>query len=458
MTWIANIAYLLAGVFYLPVLVYQMVVQKKNRHGWHQRCGHVQLPPTSRRRIWLHAVSLGEINCTPELVRQLSLAVPDCEVVVSTTTDTGYARGCELYPPERVFRYPLDLSWMVGRALARIRPSLIVLVELEVWPNLVRLARRRDIPVAVINGRLTERSARRLARLGVVTRAMFSQLAWVGAQDQAIAERFERLGTPPDRITITGSLKWDSAEVVDAVPGADALAEAMGIPRERPLWVCGSTGPGEETLILEAYEKLLASGDTPVSLAIVPRKPERFAEVAALIRNRGFECVRRSEHADGSPRAPSASPRTVFLGDTMGELRKFYTLAGVVFVGRSLVPMGGSDPMEVAALARPMIVGPHMDNFQMPVDCLRAKDAIRVVRTPAELADTVAAVGCVPDAPTGVGRVPDAPVGCVPDAPANNGASKTHPTGLGQRARQVLLENQGATARTVRALAELLNA
>ena len=428
MTWIVNIAYLLASVFYVPVLIYQMVVQKKNRRGWRQRFGHVQLPPTSKRRVWIHAVSLGEINCTPALVRELT-AAGHYEVVVSTTTDTGFVRGRKLYPPERVFRYPLDLSWTVGRALDRVRPALIVLVELEVWPNLVRLARRRGVPVAVINGRLTERSARRLARLGSVARSMFSQIAWAGVQDEAIARRFEWLGTPGDRIAITGSLKWDSAEVLDSVPGADVLARTMAIPTDRPLWVCGSTGPGEEALVLDAFEKLRADGNTCVSLAVVPRKPERFDEVAALIRGRGYQCIRRSEHLEGSPAGSPDPARTVFLGDTMGELRKFYTLARVVFVGRSLVPMGGSDPMEAAALARPIIVGPHTDNFQMPVDRFKAEDAIRVVHTAAELADAVA--GVVND--------------------------DTRGDQLSRRARRVVLENQGATARTVRALVELLD-
>ncbi|MCK4658859.1 MAG: 3-deoxy-D-manno-octulosonic acid transferase [Phycisphaerae bacterium] len=429
MTWIVNIAYLLASVFYLPILLYQMVVQKKNRRGWRQRFGHIHLPLTTKRRIWMHAVSLGEVNCTPALVRDLASAVLDAEVVVSTTTDTGYARACQLYTPQRVFRYPLDLSWMVGRALDRIRPALIVLVELEVWPNLVHQAYRRGIPVAVINGRLTERSARRLARAGRLTRGMFSRLDWVGAQDQAIAERFGDLGTAADRIEITGSLKWDTAEVLDSVPGADALVEAMAIPRDKALWVCGSTGPGEEALILDAYQKLSAGEAPAVSLAIVPRKPERFDEVATLIRSRGFDCIRRSERPDGSAAPLAASSASIFLGDTMGELRKFYALARVVFVGRSLVPMGGSDPMEVAALAKPVIVGPHMGNFQLPVGRLEGRNAICVVRSPAELCE---AVRCF-----------------LQNKPLADEFSR--------RARQVVLENQGATARAVEALCELID-
>lgn len=450
MTWLINIAYLAAAVLYFPVLVYQWTAQKKNRHGWRERFGRIDLPAPEGPRIWLHAVSLGEVNCTPVLVRELKAARPELDVVVSTTTDTGYARACKLYPPERVFRYPLDFSWIVRRALGRIRPNLIVLVELEVWPNLAALARQRGIPVAVINGRLTERSARRLARVGLVTRPMFAGLSWVGAQDQIIAGRFEQVGTPRERIEITGSLKWDTAEVLDSVPGAEALASALGIQPGRLLWVCGSTGPGEEEMILDAYQSLSTTGNGEVTLAIVPRKPERFDEVAELIRRRGFDCLLRSEHPDAvtppgvgavsdrdsgpEAQAPSSREDTttpapasripVLLGDSMGELRKFYSLASVVFVGRSLVRMGGSDPMEVAALAKPIIAGPHMENFQLPLECLRAKGAAEVVHSSDELAKAVRAL--LGDLSRGVE--------------------------LGRVARQAVLENQGATHRTARGL------
>ncbi|MCP4591752.1 MAG: 3-deoxy-D-manno-octulosonic acid transferase [bacterium] len=424
MVWLTNIAYLIAGVGYLPVLLYQMVVQRKNRRGWRQRCGHLHLPQPQGPRIWIHAVSLGEVNCTPALAQGLAEAIPGSELVVSTTTDTGYARACRLYPPERVFRYPLDFSWTMGRAFDRVKPSLLVLVELELWPNLLRLARHHGVPVAVVNGRLTERSATRMSWLGGFARSMFAELAWVGAQDETIAERFRRLGAPPENVELAGSLKWDTAEITDSVPGAEALAAALGLPTDRPLWVCGSTGPGEEALILEAHKRLIAEGGDAISLAIVPRKPERFDEVAALVRRGGFDCVRRSERPDGSP-ATTPAERAVFLGDTMGELRKLYTLARAVFVGRSLVPMGGSDPMEVAALAKPIIVGPHMDNFRMPVDRLADRQALYAVSTPGELAAVVRRL-------------------------------VSDPGEAGKRARSVVRENQGATARTVEALAGLL--
>ncbi|MDO8630988.1 MAG: 3-deoxy-D-manno-octulosonic acid transferase [Phycisphaerales bacterium] len=483
MRWLADAVYFVVGLLYVPVALYHALVVGKNRRGWRQRFGGVPRFDPARRRIWIHAVSLGEINATPKLIEALRERLPDVDLVLSTTTDTGFARGVQLYGLDRVFRFPLDFSWVIARVLHRIRPTLIVLVELEVWPNLVHLASRRGIPVAVVNGRLTERSARRLAWFGGAARAMFADLAWVGAQDEAIAARFRALGAKSDRVGVTSSLKWDTTVVADRVEGDEGLARALGIDRSRPLWVCGSTGPGEEEVILEAYRALLnaaqrsarnvqgdsgieaernrspesngetvafhqsrereravnllldagaAGSDGPVMpaplLAIVPRKPERFDEVARLIEREGFACIRRSSHPDGATPARS-SGKDVILGDTMGELRKFYSLASVVFVGRSLAPMGGSDPMEVAALARPIVVGPHMENFAEPVRMMREAGCIRVVDSSISLA---AAVG---------------------DLLSDSGLAASP----GRRAREVVLRNQGATRRTADQLIELLN-
>jgi 3-deoxy-D-manno-octulosonic-acid transferase len=438
MTWVANVVYLLAGALYLPVLLYQMIVQRKNRRGWAERFGRIALAPSAAPRVWVHAVSLGEINATSRLVAKLRQRLPDHEVVISTTTDTGYARACQLYDPACVFRYPLDFSWVVARVLARVKPSLIVLVELEVWHNLVALAWRRGIPVTVVNGRLTQRSCRRFRWLGGIGRLMFRRLRWVGAQDRQIAERFRHLGVPDERLDITGSLKWDTAQVADRIDGADALAAALGIDRHQPLWVCGSTGPDEEAIILDAYGRVRDTNPA-VILVMVPRKPERFDQVADLVRRTGHECIRRSEHPDGregtagslGPCTAGASGRPrVILGDTMGELRKFYSLADAVFVGRSLVPLGGSDPMEVAALAKPVVVGPHMDNFQLPVASLASADAIRTVRSAEDLAAEISRL-------------------C---------RDRAYACRLGEAARRVVLDHQGATDRTVHALVQIVRA
>jgi len=452
MRWLADLLYVGVGLAYLPIAIYQALVVGKNRRGWGQRLGFVPRLSGNKPRIWIHAVSLGEINATPKLVAGLRESFPDHEIVFSSTTDTGCARAVALYGAASVFRFPLDFSPVIARALRRIRPTMIVLVELEVWYNLVRMASRRGIPVAVVNGRLTERSAKWLARLGPFAHAMFGDLAWVGAQDETIAARFRKLGVRPERVTVTSSLKWDSAEVGESVDGDGALAAALGIDGVRPLWVCGSTGPGEEKIVLEAYRKILErhegtkarsdegtktgrhggteartdEGGAPL-LCIVPRKPERFDEVARLIERTGFRCVRRSDFRDGTNGAARVGGE-VILGDTMGELRKFYALADVVFVGRSLVSLGGSDPMEAAALGKPIIVGPHVENFRLPVEALRVADGLRVVETVEELADTVGSM-------VGDGAMAES---------------------VGSRAKRVVIANQGATRRTVNRLVQLL--
>ncbi len=419
MRWILNLVYATAAMVYMPILAYQMLVQRKNRRGWRQRLGWSLPESVGPGGVWIHAVSLGEVNATRGLVAMLEERIGPDNIVISTTTDTGYAQACKLYSEHRVFRFPLDFSWVVGRVMSHVEPTLIVLMELEIWPNFVDKASKHGIPIAVVNGRLTERSARRLAWVSKITQPMFAKLTWVGAQDETIGKRFQQVGTPADRIEVIGSVKWDTATIADHVEGEESLAEALGLNQSRPLWVCGSTGPGEERIVLEAYTAMLQKG-VDVQLAIVPRKPERFDEVARLIRQFGFDCVRRSERPDGK-NGEVVAESAVYLGDTMGELRKFYSLATVVFIGRSLVTMGGSDPMEAAAIARPIIVGPHMDNFAVATRALREGGALL------EVADTVSLAGAVEKWGTN--------------------AEESRLAGL--RGREVVIEHQGATIRTV---------
>ncbi len=356
-----------------------------------ERLGGVPSRPVSAHCVWIHGVSLGEINATRTIIEELRRRAPQVTVVVSSTTQTGLDRARQLYPKLLVFRFPLDFSFIIARLLNRIRPSVIVLMELEVWPNLIEVAAARRLPVLIANGRVTnERSVRRFnwPVVRVFARRMFRRIAWVGAQDAEYAGRFRQLGVPAERVQVVGSVKYDAAEIGDWIEGQEALAAEMGIDRSRPLWACGSTGPGEEELLLDAYAALIVE-HPQLQLAIIPRKPERFDEVAQLIVSRGFACLRRST---GRPVLPDGAvePRPVFLGDTMGELRKFYGLATVVFVGRTLVPLGGSDVMEAAGLARPVVIGPHVENFAEPVALLRDAGGCRQVATADELTTVVA--------------------------------------------------------------------
>lgn len=376
--------------------------------------------------VMIHAVSLGEINATRAMVNQLAQARPDLRFIVSVTTASGYDRGRTLYgndPRVTLIHYPLDFSSAIARVLDRLRPSLVVLMELEVWPNFMRQCHTRNIPVLLVNGRLTPGSFKSYRLGGPLVRRMFRRLTAVCAQEDAYAQRFIALGALPDRVSVTGTMKFDTAQIADHIDGADQLARDLGLdPTTEPVWVCGSTGPGEEAIALEAYKQLLPSHPT-LRLAIIPRHPQRFDEVATLIQSAGLDLIRRSHSQLTTHNSQLHAP--VILGDTMGELPKFYSLAKVVFVGRTLVDLGarqhGSDMIEPAALAKPVVVGPFTGNFAEVMNRFRAADAMREVTEPAELARETA-------------RLLD-------HAPAASA--------MGARAREVVRHSQGATARHV---------
>ncbi|MBU1995510.1 3-deoxy-D-manno-octulosonic acid transferase [bacterium] len=453
-----DLLYIPLALAYLPFLLYQMIVLKKNRRGWGQRFGLVRPRVSIRPCVWIHAVSLGEVNATKSLVTQIEQRLPEYDIVISATTDTGYAAAVKQYQPGVVFRYPLDFSCVVRRVLNRIRPDAIVLMELEVWPNFVGVAARRGVPVIVANGRITEERSMRRFRLPVVrglARRMFGKITFAGVQNETYAARFAEIGVPAERVVVTGSLKYDTALIAESVPGDADLAAAMGIDRERPLIVAGSTGPGEEEMVLGAF-KGLREQDRGLQLAIIPRKPERFDEVARSIEANGFVCVRRSRcpsgvgpeftRRGGWPTREGEPPRegeapaepggvavaggkgVVLLGDTMGELRKFYSLADVVFVGRSLVPMGGSDLMEVAGLAKAMCFGPHVENFADVAEKLLAAGGAVKMQSPPDLAPTLRRL--------------------LADAAARQA--------MGRSAQDVVRRNTGATTRTVDLLCDSL--
>jgi 3-deoxy-D-manno-octulosonic-acid transferase len=391
-----------------------------------ERMGDVPVRDSARPAVLIHAVSLGEMNATRALVEKLRIASPGTQFIVSSTTDTGYQRGIALYGAQKdvtVVRYPLDFSRAVDRVLDRLRPSIAVLMELEIWPNFIARCRRRGIPIILVNGRLTPYSYRRYRMIAPLSRAMLRGLSATCVQDEMYAGRFAKLGAPPASIRVTGTMKFDTAQVSDNVDGDTDLAAQVGLSRSDPLWVAGSTGPGEEEIILRIYRRLRK--DYPaLRLAIIPRKPDRFDEVAHMIESQGFELTRRSRN--------NARPNSIILGDTMGELRKFYSLASVVFVGRSIVDLGsrqhGSDMIEPAALAKPCITGPFTTNFADVMNKFRSAGAMREVGGEAELEQAIRTF--------------------LSDPP---GAIK-----IGQRAQQVVIDQQGATDRHADIILELL--
>lgn len=430
MQFILDCLYLLAGVAFAPVVVYRMVRHQRYRKGWAQRFGRMERRTGSKKCIWLHAVSVGEVNAAQTLVAEFEKRFADLEIVVSTTTDTGFARASKLFGDKySVFYFPFDFSRVMRRAFRRIDPAICLLMELEVWPNFVFTARRRDVPVVVVNGRISDKSFSQYRRIRRLTRIFFGKIDIVLAQTEEYADRFRQLGCPAERVVVTNSLKYDTAQITDRIDGADALRETLHLAGAR-LWVAGGTGPDEEKIILDAYKSLVQEGQfADVRLAVVPRKPERFNEVAQLIEQKGFPLVRYSRLKDTADRPP-AETRAVILGDTMGDLRKFYALARIVFVGRTLVPMGGSDMMEAVALGRCTMFGPHTFNFRQTVEALLAQRGAIQVADGDALLRTVRKCLAEPD----------------------------HAGEVGKRGRQVIKDNQGATARTIRHIAGLLEA
>lgn len=390
---------------------------RKARGDWRGRFGHakaMEKPATGRRRILLHAVSVGEVNAIRGLVPEL--AARGAEVVVSVGTDTGIARARELFesPPAQagmpplqarptqtagtvatVVRYPLDFSRCVRRFLDAVKPDVVGLVELEVWPNFVRECARRGIPVGVVNGRLSERSFKGYRRFRWFIGPTFRRLAMAGVQDEAYRARFLEMGVPPERCTVTGSMKWDAAAISDSVPGAEELAREMGIDRTKPLVVGGSTGPlarrarqttsivfmdhaepGHAARTVVNEEELLDHAcPANASLLCAPRKPERFAE--ALEGMGGPDrCTQRTARGTNPP------DRTRFLLDTIGELRAAYSLADIVVVGRSFGDLYGSDPIEPIALGKATVIGPAVKDFESIVRAF--EEAGGIVRTTAD--------------------------------------------------------------------------
>ncbi len=359
MRWLLDLLYLGLALVTSPIWLARLLWTGKIRTDWPGRFGSARISPPARRRILIHAVSVGEVNAVRLLVERLADQPGRPEVVVATTTNTGFARAKSLFGSRHaVVRYPLDLSFAVERFLRRVRPDVVALVELEVWPNFTAACARHCIPVCVVNGRLSARSHRRYLRLGPLIRPSFRRLARVAVQSEAYAERFGALGVGADDVEVTGTMKWDTAEISDHVEGAADLATAMGIDRGRPLIVGGSTAPGEPELLAAVVPE-------GAQLLCAPRKPEWFEPAAAALPG----CARRS-------RAECGSAAGRFLLDTIGELRLAYSLADLVVVGRTFGSLHGSDMMEPVALGKATIVGPAVADFQEIVESLLAGGGI----------------------------------------------------------------------------------
>jgi 3-deoxy-D-manno-octulosonic-acid transferase len=347
------------------------------RHRWPERFGFIA-PPLGERVIWIHAVSVGEVQAALPLVQALLEKYPAYSLLVTTVTPTGSARVTALFGEDVAHVYaPYDLPDAVQRFFRRVRPQLAIIMETELWPNLFHACRTRQVPLLLVNARLSARSVagyRRVKPLVARTLANITELATQGETD---ATRFIQLGASPERITVSGNLKFEQRVPPGLLARAAVLRRDWG--KDRPVWVAASTHAGEDEQLLAVFEQL--RGHFPdCLLVLVPRHPERFEAVAELCLQRGLNIVLRSE------RRPCEADTQVFVGDSMGELSLFLAAADVAFVGGSLVPHGGHNLLEPAALGLPVATGPHVFNFTEICEMLQQAGACEVVGNGDELA------------------------------------------------------------------------
>lgn len=343
-----------------------MVIERLGR-------GVAAIPRRTRARILVHGVSVGEVKAARSLVTLLEERHPGCEVVLSSSTPTGIEMARKLYPTNLAVRYPADLSFVARRFLRALDPTLVILVELEVWPNFLRECNRRGTTVAVVNGRITEksRSRYRLLKHGLPE---FHRIALFCAQTEEYARRFASLGIDPSRLCVTGNVKLDGLRIGPAEAGEELtrfVAARAGVV------VAGSTHEPEEAWVARAVRRALPEA----RLVLVPRHPPRCGEVVERLRTEGLLTQRLSELRAGV----TPDPRAPMIVDTIGELERVYSLADVVFVGGSLVPHGGQNVLEPAAQGKPVLFGPYVHNFRQEAALLLAAGAARQVRDPAEL-------------------------------------------------------------------------
>lgn len=453
----------------LPYFVYQATRRGKYSGSFKERMGLLpaSLRGDSRETIWVHCVSVGEFLAARPLIARLKNDLPVARIVVSTTTLTGQqlARS-QSHLFDAALYFPFDWNFSVRRALAWVNPSVVIILETELWPNFLRECRKRGVVTVLANGRVSLRSFRRYQLLGRPFRRAIEDLSLMLMQSESDAERARQLGAPSGRVRVCGNLKYDQPGDLGRGPGISEetqyasnpqspntihsreIDHQFGLSLSPHLIVAGSTAPGEEEMLLASLRQVRRhSGLEDARLLLAPRHPERFDEVARWIARSGFTFARRSQSRgysastvrraganDGDlyEAAGSRAPEVILL-DTIGELASIYLFAAVVFVGGSLVPRGGHNIIEPAAFAKPIVVGPHNENFRQIVSDFVGADAIvRISATGEDLTDSLARelIRLLSD--------------------------REHARAIGERARDILLKNRGATDRTASAIREVM--
>lgn len=362
-------------------LIWLSLRNREYRRRWPERFGFIREVGDGKPIFWLHAVSVGEVQAAVPLINRLLDRYPDYRIVVTTTTPTG-ARTVDRRFGRAVvhFYLPYDISWAVRRFLTRLKPAMLVVIETEIWPNLLHYCRARHIPVALVNARMSARSAAGYARFPSLTRSTLRNINLIAAQGRDDARRLIELGADPDHTVVTGNLKFDIRLPHSIREEAEVLRRSLSV--NRPIWIAASTHEDEEKLVLDAFARV-REHIPDCLLLIAPRHPERFDRVAELCQRHGYRIARRSRQES------VRGDISIYLVDTLGELSICYAASDIAFVGGSLVPVGGHNMLEPASLGVPILTGPHFFNFMEVTKVLRDAGAAWVVEDAAALATHV---------------------------------------------------------------------
>jgi 3-deoxy-D-manno-octulosonic-acid transferase len=422
----------LAFLILLPRFLFDAFRNGKYVAGFRERLGSLSaIPNDGRPVVWIHCVSVGETQAARPLVRGIRKRFPNHLIAISTTTLTGQNLAREVFNHDaaRVFYFPFDWRWVVRRTLKAIDPALVLVMETELWPSFLRECKQQQIPVAIVNGRLSEQSFRRYRLIRIFMKRVLSSLSLAMMQTEADANRLRALGMDEGKAFVSGNLKFDAGTMRVNDSLAKEFRERFNLTEEFPLILAASTHASEEVLILNSFRQVILRGDWKPRLMIAPRHPERFAEVADLLKASGLDCVRRTALPD--PRDRQAE---VVLLDSIGELNSIYPLASIVFVGGSIAKTGGHNILEPAAVGAPVIVGPHTYNFQSIVETFVKAGAIVQLQPMSDSAAIVALTGVISE--------------LLAESPRRRQ--------IGALARSLVNENRGATERTLESISSLL--
>lgn len=392
--------YLTASLFGSPYLLFKMLTSKRYRSGLNQRFGITTDRVSNKPGIWVHGASVGEVITAKSIVEKIDEEFPEWETFISATTNTGFSVAEKLFSDKNVFFLPADLSWITRKVILKKRPSFILLVELEIWPNFLISAYKKNIPVIIVNGRISSRSLKAYRTISYISKdfrnSLINEMNTYCARTELDAQRFSDLGIPDKQIFVTGTMKYDNIPVHIDENISKRLAKLFHINDDDLVLIGGSTHEGEEEILIRVVERLNKTYPN-LKLILAPRHIERTRDVSRLIEKMGFVPVRKTE-VEHSHYKWLNTKKTIILIDTVGDLEKMYSLSDYVFVGKSLVPSGGQNMMEPAGLGKPVVFGPHTFNFKEEADLLLKNNAAKVAKTEDELFETIEAFIRNPDA------------------------------------------------------------